>query len=410
MLNKISNFKTITDGYTRLLGLITKMKLYIFSIITFLLYGLNCFGQSETTEKVVPWYNCPDQPENGTWRCNYSNGQLNHEYNFKNGKMDGIQRKFYSNGQLESESHYTIGQKNGSYTSWDESGNKISVTNWINGDIEGEQIYWYTSGELKRKEYYTAGQKTGIWLEWHKNGQLKSKVQYSGWTVIKDFGYWNSQGKEITNKIDRLIDSEHLLSDSLKNVYEKFNYQSKTLIKQLASQSKIDSTQQTIFYSILSERKLQIKERIESLNYEYLILTEAYNISDSTFSTFEKYCFPAEKNKKIKRGFGFENNDQIYSFYNDNWETYVSTLWDYEAFERIPPETYSFPMGCIVPPSKETKKEFEKFKEKVENEGEVIEPYYRIMTLFNGRTGQVSISIQVPEKGKRKVEERYGPF
>ena len=53
-----------------------------------------------------------------------SNGQLQYEGNFKNGKQDGLERTWHFNGRLISEANFTEGNFL-SKKCWDEEGNKI---------------------------------------------------------------------------------------------------------------------------------------------------------------------------------------------------------------------------------------------------------------------------------------------
>ena len=52
----------------------------------------------------------------------YPNGQLEYEYNYKDGKRDGLAKGWYPNGQLEYEYNYKDGELDGLTKSWDEDG------------------------------------------------------------------------------------------------------------------------------------------------------------------------------------------------------------------------------------------------------------------------------------------------
>ena len=52
----------------------------------------------------------------------YPNGQLEYEYNYKDGKRDGLAKGWYPNGQLEYEYTYKDGELDGLTKSWDEDG------------------------------------------------------------------------------------------------------------------------------------------------------------------------------------------------------------------------------------------------------------------------------------------------
>ena len=56
------------------------------------------------TREGVHYYE--DEPYTGKAVSNYSDGQLSQEFNFKDGKRDGVTKIYYENGQLQYEVIY----------------------------------------------------------------------------------------------------------------------------------------------------------------------------------------------------------------------------------------------------------------------------------------------------------------
>ena len=89
----------------------------------------------------------------------YENGKKESEYNFKDGKKDGLEVVYFfrsqlsrflkpwSNGQKKEEINYKGGKKNGLETQWYENGQKKIETNYKDGRKVGLQAVWYSNGE-----------------------------------------------------------------------------------------------------------------------------------------------------------------------------------------------------------------------------------------------------------------------
>ena len=128
----------------------------------------------------------------------FRNGQLKIEYNYKNGKLDGVAKGWFKNGQLEYEYTYkdSLLIKN---RSWYKNGQLEKEDNYINGiervwhkngqleyesnytgnyiPVDGPKKYWNENGQLEREDIY----KDGLSIKtrtWHKNGQLKREYNY----------------------------------------------------------------------------------------------------------------------------------------------------------------------------------------------------------------------------------------
>jgi antitoxin component YwqK of YwqJK toxin-antitoxin module len=92
----------------------------------------------------------------------YSNGQLEKEWNYKNGAKHGRQRGWHENGQIHYEHNYKEDHMDGYQQSWHENGAIESENNYKftipNEYLISENIGWqreyYENGSLKKEEYY----------------------------------------------------------------------------------------------------------------------------------------------------------------------------------------------------------------------------------------------------------------
>lgn len=64
----------------------------------------------------------------------YNNGIKSYEYNYVNGKVQGIVKRYYENGKLKAIQHYTDGFLNGKEYWYNQNGKLEFVRNYINGN------------------------------------------------------------------------------------------------------------------------------------------------------------------------------------------------------------------------------------------------------------------------------------
>ena len=108
----------------------------------------------------------------------------------------GWTNRMFDNGQVKSLAHYEDGKNEGVWTSWYESGQKMSDMQWDgigiasgfeteyhkngqksyeghvkDGEREGPWTWWYENGQKKMEGHYKDGWLEGLWTRWHENGQ-----------------------------------------------------------------------------------------------------------------------------------------------------------------------------------------------------------------------------------------------
>lgn len=74
--------------------------------------------------------------------------------------------------------------KEGNWTEYNKSGQKITITPYENGLKEGTTFTFYDSGQIKSQIPYKGDLKEGISLEFDKNGIIKSKELYKVGVLI----------------------------------------------------------------------------------------------------------------------------------------------------------------------------------------------------------------------------------
>lgn len=106
------------------------------------------------------------------------------EFNYINGKPEGIAKVYWENGKLSKQGTYKNGKRNGLWKGYDLKGNLSSEFNYKDGKADGTCIiyrnglawyeYFYENGEkMGRKTYYNNG---NLWTEEHfKDGKKHGK-------------------------------------------------------------------------------------------------------------------------------------------------------------------------------------------------------------------------------------------
>lgn len=72
----------------------------------------------------------------------HENGQLKYEYNYKDGKLEGIARYWYENGKLRYEQNNKEGKLDGICKDWYESGQLSFECNFKEGKRDGIARKW----------------------------------------------------------------------------------------------------------------------------------------------------------------------------------------------------------------------------------------------------------------------------
>lgn len=96
---------------------------------------------------------------NGEYKRWYENGQVFQEGQFVDDMMDGSWLIFYADGSLAATANFDKGT--GVQTSYEQSGYKCLVTNYVDNEKHGREIYYNPDGKVTRVAIYEYGEWVG---------------------------------------------------------------------------------------------------------------------------------------------------------------------------------------------------------------------------------------------------------
>lgn len=95
----------------------------------------------------------------GDYRRWYENGQVFQEGRYDDDMMDGSWLVFYSDGNLAAKADFVKGT--GTQTSYEQSGYKCLVTNYVDNEKHGREVYYNPDGKITRVALYEHGEWIG---------------------------------------------------------------------------------------------------------------------------------------------------------------------------------------------------------------------------------------------------------
>ena len=116
-----------------------------------------------------------NEPFSGKCYSNYSDGTLESEAEFLNGRIHGHMLSYYPNGNLEEDSKWVNGVISDSTISYFKTGEVYSIAKNRNPEsenINGYIYYYYKSGKLSEEGLVVENNKEGTWKVYYDNGQL----------------------------------------------------------------------------------------------------------------------------------------------------------------------------------------------------------------------------------------------
>ena len=96
----------------------------------------------------------------------YTNGTLEYEAEFLNGKLDGLSRYWSQDGILLSESEYSNGKPHGIWKKYNDQQNVIYEAHYFHGNKHGTEKWYYDNGQLKSEESFKFGKPTNDIIRW----------------------------------------------------------------------------------------------------------------------------------------------------------------------------------------------------------------------------------------------------
>lgn len=96
----------------------------------------------------------PMNGRSGNWIFYHENGKIRGNYNFSNGKLNGVAKDYFENGILSAE------------------------VNYKNDYFDGVKKDYFENGKIHNIEIYKEGKKNGLCKSYHENGKLNEEVEY----------------------------------------------------------------------------------------------------------------------------------------------------------------------------------------------------------------------------------------
>ena len=107
-----------------------------------------------------------------------SNKRLTSATSIKIGLLDDSTVIYYPSGTIKEVRSYREGQKNGSWTTWNESGKKTAEASFKNGKKDGYWYVWDEQGKKRYEMFYEQGEKKRVWVIWDENGKVISMEDF----------------------------------------------------------------------------------------------------------------------------------------------------------------------------------------------------------------------------------------
>ncbi len=153
------------------------------------------FGEDGNLKKVYVG-NIVNGKKEGKWVSFYhSTGKKMFEYNFKNGKVDGLNTQWYENGQKELERTFKDGKRDGTCREYYEDGQKMYEGTYKNGNKDGLNTQWYENGQKMLERTFKDGKEHGLTILWDDGNKYEKNFRdgkQHGLTIV-----WNKYGNKI---------------------------------------------------------------------------------------------------------------------------------------------------------------------------------------------------------------------
>jgi antitoxin component YwqK of YwqJK toxin-antitoxin module len=111
----------------------------------------------------------------GNWAYFYDSGRLKSLISYSNNLADGYAVTFTSDGLMETEGFYHNGKKEQSWKIYYSTGNLKEELNYLRDSLKGEYKEYWENGKLKIKGSFESGEKTGEWSFFDASGKLIHK-------------------------------------------------------------------------------------------------------------------------------------------------------------------------------------------------------------------------------------------
>ena len=126
---------------------------------------------------IVPHLYIP--PKEGSVKIYSYNNFLRYEFNYKNGKKQGISRCYFTNRKmLDWEQFYTRGKLDGEVKNFYDDGNIKSIETFVNGVKEGPHREFHKDGYLEEEIMYAKNKRNGPAKKFYSNGKIAHEANF----------------------------------------------------------------------------------------------------------------------------------------------------------------------------------------------------------------------------------------
>lgn len=113
----------------------------------------------------------------------------------ENGKNVGRATKFFPNGMKQEEGQFEDHFAEGTWTAWNEAGQKISETEYKRGKKDGLETIWYPGGPIKSQRPYVGGKRHGVVIIWDEQEKKRTAVPYVNGAQHGNEARWDIEGQ-----------------------------------------------------------------------------------------------------------------------------------------------------------------------------------------------------------------------
>jgi len=109
----------------------------------------------------------------------FKNGNLEQKTNLKNEKPHGLMQTFYEAGNIRQVANYNEGVSEGQFIRYHLTGLMAEESYYKNGYLDSVSRYWdNVFGTMLKEEYYKLGKKDGTWITFNEGGDTLTVYNY----------------------------------------------------------------------------------------------------------------------------------------------------------------------------------------------------------------------------------------
>jgi len=134
-------------------------------------------------------------PFTGITQRFYTDGKLERQTIYRNGKEDGIMQGWYANGTKAEERLFVDGRKEGVHKGWWPDGKPKFEYQFSDDEHNGTAKEWFADGKRFRVFHYAKGHESGLEQMWWADGTVRANY------VVKDGQQYGLIGRKLCRNI-----------------------------------------------------------------------------------------------------------------------------------------------------------------------------------------------------------------